>query len=99
MPVRILSWLDLGRLINVFRLEDSSPQTFRNLGLGLDFDTVFPDDEGVKEVGVRSSSHFRNLDFSRAHLHCERVLFQRVALQRILLQSCLTTHTLLKTMV
>src|SRR3989441_4180895 len=84
MPVRILRAPDLGRLINVLRLEDGSPQTFRNLRLGLDFDPVLSNDERMEEVRVSSSSHFRNLDFSRAHLHRERILFQRVTLQRVL---------------
>src|SRR5438132_592250 len=68
-------WFDLLRLINILRLEDGSPQTFRNLGFGLDFDPILPNNEGVEEVGVSCSSHFRNLDFSRAHLHRERILF------------------------
>src|SRR5207253_6943835 len=66
IPVRIRRpWFDLLRLINILRLEDGSPQTFRNLRLGLNFDPVLSNDEGMKEVRVSSSSHFRNLDFSR----------------------------------
>src|SRR5437773_6709537 len=74
-------WFDLLRLINILRLEDGSPQTFRNLRLGLDLNPVLSNDERMEEVRVSSSSHFRNLDFSRAHLHRERILFQRVTLQ------------------
>src|SRR5437773_1692528 len=85
LPVRMRRpWFDLLRLINILRLEDGSPQTFRNLRLGLDLNPVLSNDERMEEVRVSSSSHFRNLDFSRAHLHRERILFQRVTLQRVL---------------
>src|SRR2546422_11449232 len=70
IPVRMRRpWFDFLRLINILRLEDGSPQTFRNLRLGLDLNPVLSNDEGMEEVGVSSSSHLRNLDFSRAHLH------------------------------
>src|SRR2546428_4577996 len=98
MPVRMRrSRFAVFRLINVFRLEDGSPQTFSNLRLGLYFYPVLSNDKRVEEVRVSSASHFRNLNFSRAHLHRERILFERIALQRILLQRSLTTRTLPKT--
>src|SRR5579864_3939834 len=97
MPVRIRSCLlALFRLINLFRLEYGSPQTLRNFGLRLHFDPLLSNGEWVKVMGVRRSSHLRNLDFSRPHFHCKRVFLKRVALQSILLQRSLTTDTFLK---
>src|SRR2546427_1591304 len=85
IPVRIRRpWFDLLRLINILRLEDGSPQTFRNLRLGLDFNPVLSNDKWMEEVGVSCSSHFRTPDFSRAHFHGQRILFYRIALQRVL---------------
>src|SRR6058998_1960699 len=58
MPVRMRSSLFDLFLINLFRLEDGSPQTLRNLWLGLDLDPLFSDNKRMEIVRVRGPSHF-----------------------------------------
>src|SRR5882762_7621501 len=50
-------------------------------------------------LGMGGTTHFWNLDFSRADLHRERVLLQRVSLERILFECRLTAHAFFEAVV
>src|SRR6059036_3566688 len=48
---------------------------------------------------VRRPTHFGNLDFSRAHLHRERILLERVSLESVLFERRFTADTLFQVVV
>src|SRR6266566_10006279 len=48
---------------------------------------------------VRGTPHFGNLDFSRAHLHRERILLERVSLESVLFECRFTADTLFEVVV
>src|SRR5260370_39624856 len=48
---------------------------------------------------VRGTPHLGNLDFSRAHLHRERILLERVSLESVLFKRRFTANTLFEVVV
>src|SRR6266581_847277 len=48
---------------------------------------------------VRGAAHFGNLDFSRAHLHGERVLLERVSFESVLFKCRFAANTLFEVVV
>src|SRR3989441_11528654 len=48
---------------------------------------------------VRRPTHFGNLDFSRAHLHRERILLERVSLESVLFERRFAANTLFEVVV
>src|SRR6266581_4077548 len=100
IPTRIRRILSGGlALINLFRLEDCAPQTLGDLRFCFDLDPVFVNDEGMLILRVRGTPHFGNLDFSRAHLHRERILLKRVSLESVLFECRFTANTLFEVVV